>query len=189
MSVDPYDIIRNYYKPGSVSHDILMAHSEAVAKKAVKIAEGVNDGIIDLDFIYGAAMLHDIGIFYTNAPGIGCFGNYPYMCHGYLGRNLLEELGMKKHALVAERHLGAGLTEKEIIEKDLPLPVRDMLPLTIEEIIICVADKFFSKNPDMENEFSLSAVRSKIKTYGNDSVFRFETWLKKLRKIVGDVHD
>ncbi|NOY68503.1 MAG: HD domain-containing protein [Deltaproteobacteria bacterium] len=183
--MNPVDIINNYYKPGSLSHDILMVHSEAVARKAAKIAEGLDDPAIDRDFIYDAAKLHDIGIFYTDAPGIGCFGNYPYMCHGYLGRNLLEELGMEKHALVAERHVGAGLTKKEIIEKDLPLPARDMLPLTIEEIIICVADKFFSKNPDMKKEFSLSDVMAKIETYGRESMVRFESWLK----ILGDVHE
>lgn len=176
----PIDIIKNYYKPGSVSHDILMAHSEAVAKKAVGIADAMDDSAIDRAFIYDAAMLHDIGIFYVNAPGIGCFGAYPYVCHGYLGRGLLEAYGMEKHALVAERHVGAGLTADEIIAKRLPIPIRDMLPMTIEEQIICVADKFFSKSFGAGKEISLSVVMAKIKTYGAASAARFESWLRRL---------
>jgi len=179
----PHDIIENYYKPGSVAHDVLVAHSEAVARKAVRIAEGLNDPAIDLAFIYSAAMLHDIGIFYADAPVIGCFGEYPYVCHGYLGRRLLLECGMEKEACVAERHVGAGLTAGEIVGKKLPVPVRDMLPETTEEQIICVADKFFSKNPGTpgnHKELDLPTVMAKVKTYGDDSAARFESWLRRL---------
>ena len=45
----------------------------------------------------------------------------------------------------AKRHTGAGLTKKEIIEQELPLPQQDFLPETTEEKLICYADKFFSK--------------------------------------------
>ena len=41
---------------------------------------------LDKDFLYEAAMLHDIGIFLTDAAGIHCFGDKLYICHGYLER-------------------------------------------------------------------------------------------------------
>ncbi len=59
-------------------------------------------------------MLHDIGIFLTNAPHIGCYGDKPYICHGYLGREILDKEGLPGHAMVCERHVGAGLTVTDI---------------------------------------------------------------------------
>lgn len=90
-------------------------------------------------------MLHDIGIFRTDTDGIHCFGTYPYICHGYLGSELVAAEGFPKHALVCERHTGAGLSLQSILEQNLPVPHREMVPLSLEEQIICFADKFFSK--------------------------------------------
>ena len=90
-------------------------------------------------------MLHDIGIFLTDAPGIFCFGDKPYICHGYLGADLLREEGFPRHALVCERHTGAGISAESIIKQDLPIPHREMLPVSMEEQVICFADKFFQK--------------------------------------------
>ena len=59
-------------------------------------------------------MLHDIGIFLTHAPQIGCHGDKPYICHGYLGRELLEKEGFPRHAIVCETHVGVGLTIADI---------------------------------------------------------------------------
>ena len=81
------------------------------------------------------------------APELHCDGTEPYLCHGILGRRLLEEEGLPLHALVCERHTGAGITPEEVREGGLPLPERDYLPVSLEEKIICVADKFYSKKP------------------------------------------
>jgi len=154
-----------------------------VAGKAVRIAEALRDPGIDVEFIHRAAMLHDIGIFYADAPAIGCFGAYPYICHGYLGRDLLSGLGLEKEACVAERHVGAGLSVWEIEAAHLPLPVRDMIPRSIEEQIICVADKFFSKSEGLAGagkELDLQAVIAKIRGYGKGPAARFESWLRRL---------
>ncbi len=45
--------------------------------------------------------------------------------------------GLERHALVAERHIGLGITREEIIRQQLPLPRRDMLCESLEEKIIC----------------------------------------------------
>ena len=119
-----------------------------MAKKSLDIAKSLGLKKSSMEFIHEAAMLHDIGIFLTHAPTIGCFGSSPYICHGFLGRKLLDKLGFPEHALVAERHTGAGITADNISINSLPLPCRDMIPLSIEEKIICFADKFFSKSPD-----------------------------------------
>lgn len=112
--MEPLDVIKKYYDPKSRAFIILVNHSKAVAEKALKIAEKFD---VDHRFIYEAAMLHDIGIFMTNTPKLDCYGKFPYIAHGYLGRQILEKEGFPLHALVCERHTGVGITREEIINK------------------------------------------------------------------------
>lgn len=178
--MDPEDILRKYYNPETRAFYIIMQHSSAVTKKALKIAQGVKHLHPDSSFIHESAMLHDIGMFLTRAPQIGCYGNCPYICHGYLGREILEKEGLSEHALVCERHVGVGITVRDIEEKSLPLPIRDMIPITIEEQIICYADKFFSKvSGSLIEERPLKSVRKTIAGYGTEKLERFDEWVKK----------
>jgi uncharacterized protein len=134
---------------------------------------------LDMNFIQEAAMLHDIGILFTSEPAIGCYGDKPYICHGFLGRELLENEGLQRLALVCERHVGVGLTRKEIEDHRLPVPGRDMIPITIEEQIICYADKFFSKDTEfLLKEKPLEKIRHGIAKYGEDKLKRFDEWVK-----------
>lgn len=160
--------------------NLLLTHSKCVALKSVEIARGFSrrhPGIpIDIEFIARGAMLHDIGIRNCDAPSIFCFGTLPYICHGIEGARILAEAGMLRHALVCERHTGSGLTAEEIRDESLPLPERDMLPISIEEKIICYADKFFSKNPDsLTREKSLGEARNSIARFGKAPLERFDT--------------
>ena len=131
ISMDPIVLISKYYKPKSKAYNILYGHSRAVTAKAIKISLNHPELNPDLIFIEEAAMLHDIGIFMTNAPNLFCFGDYPYLAHGYLGCELLTGMGFPEHGLVCERHTGTGFTKEEIIEKNLPLPHRDLIPVTV----------------------------------------------------------
>ncbi|MFO7913822.1 MAG: HDIG domain-containing protein [Desulfotignum sp.] len=151
--MDPLQVIGKFYPPGSDTHTILVNHSRQVAKKSLEIARNLPHLNLDLDFIEKAAMLHDIGIFLTASPAIGCTGDAPYICHGYLGRQLLDKEGLDPaYGMVAERHTGAGISLDTIIGRNLPLPRRDMVPTTLEERIICCADKFFSKTPENRHQ-------------------------------------
>ena len=89
--MDPIKIIQKYYSIDSKTYQLLISHSEAVTKKALEIAKHVPHLHPDLKFIQEATMLHDIGIFLTDAPDLGCSGDKPYICHGYLGREILEK--------------------------------------------------------------------------------------------------
>jgi uncharacterized protein len=177
--MDTIKIIEKYYDPKSRAYNILLHHSRKVAEKALEIAKKVQHLNPDLKFIKEAAMLHDIGIFLTNEPKIGCYGDKPYVCHGYLGREILEKEGLPKHALVCERHIGVGLTVEDIEEKKLPVPKRDMIPVSIEEQIICFSDKFFSKDSDsLLKEKPLERVRKGISKYGEEKLRLFDEWVK-----------
>ncbi|RPI36274.1 MAG: HD domain-containing protein [Nitrospiraceae bacterium] len=173
--MDPLKIIHKYYKPDSLAYNMLLEHSRMVLKKCLEIAENIRHLNPDLSFLKEAAMLHDIGIFLTNAPEIGCHGKKEYICHGYLGRELLEQEGLPMHALVCERHVGVGVSRGDIISMNLPLPFREMLPLTLEEKIICYADKFYSKKTGaLCFEASIEDVREYIRKYGADKLQRFD---------------
>jgi uncharacterized protein len=176
--MNPFDIIDKFYKPGERLHHIMVMHGRQVASKALKTAEKMNHLNPDLVFIEEAAMLHDIGIFMTRSPKIGCYGPYPYVCHGILGRTLLEKEGFPRHALVCERHVSVGITTADIQTQNLPLPLRDMTPVSVEEKIIAYADKFFSKNPPgADQEKSMLQVLASLEKYGPDKVERFKIWV------------
>ncbi|MCS5696070.1 HD domain-containing protein [Desulfofundulus thermocisternus] len=177
LMAPPLKIIRKYYHPETELYHLLVEHSKAVARKALKVADKVSHLHPDRKFLVEAAMLHDIGIFLTYLPQIGCRGEKPYVCHGYLGRELLENEGLPLHALVCERHVGAGITKEEIIEHCLPLPPRDMVPVTLEEKIICYADKFFSKNRDaIDREKTVAEIERELSHHGSGQVMRFFQW-------------
>ncbi len=177
--MNPFDIINKYYQSNSRAFEILIQHGKQVARKALDAAKKVPQLNPDLDFIKEAAMLHDIGMVLTNATELGCKGKNPYICHGYLGREILEKIGLPKHALVCERHVGVGITIEDIKNYDLPLPKRNMLPVSIEEQIICFADKFFSKNWDsLKKEKSVEDIKQYLKPYGLDKVRRFQLWVE-----------
>ncbi|HIJ56776.1 MAG TPA: phosphohydrolase [Deltaproteobacteria bacterium] len=175
--MDPLEILSKYYDPESTLFDVLLEHGRRVAGKAIDAAKRVTHLKPDLEFIQEASMLHDIGIFLTRTSSLGCEGDYPYVCHGYLGRELLEKRGFGRHALVCERHLGVGLTAEDIEKESLPLPVRDMVPVSIEELIISYADKFYSKsNGSAEGEKSVEAIKSGLLKFGQEKVERFVIW-------------
>ncbi|MFZ0613175.1 MAG: HD domain-containing protein [Desulfobacterales bacterium] len=180
--MDPAALIARHYQGSAHAERILLAHGESVAHKALAAAKRVADREPDLDFIRQAALLHDIGMLYTNTPQLGCTGNHPYVCHGILGRALLEAEGLKRHALVCERHVGVGITPSDIRRQHLPLPMRDMRPVSIEEQIICYADKFFSKNRTGNNkERSVAEILQKLAPYGQDKVTRFMQWVEMFK--------
>jgi uncharacterized protein len=175
--MDPLKIIDEYYEPGTPVYNILVTHSSSVARKALEIAAMHPEMNPDKDFIYEAAMLHDLGIFKTNAPVIYCYGELPYICHGTIGSEILQKKGYEKHALVCERHTGAGLSLAEIITNNYPIPHRNMIPETWEEKLICFADKFYSKTK-LEKEKSVEKIISGLAKHGNESAERFNEWCK-----------
>lgn len=176
--IDPIEIIGKYADPGSLVYKILIKHSRSVMMLALKIAKENPHLDINTELLRQAAMLHDIGIVKTNAPDIGCFGDMPYICHGYLGREMLEAEGLGELAKFCERHTGTGITKQEIIAHDLPLPLRDMMPETIEEKLLCYADKFFSKSgKNLTKPKKLKKIYKNLSRYGEYKVRRFDEFI------------
>jgi uncharacterized protein len=120
-------LLKKYAKSEKDFKNVLN-HSKSVQKVALDIGKRIKD--IDLDFIKTACLLHDIGRF-------KCKENVK---HGILGGEILRKEKLLEHALVAERHLGAGISEEDIKEQDLNLPLKDYIPISKEEKIITHAD-------------------------------------------------
>lgn len=173
--MDALAIIDKYYPEENELKHILLAHSRAVADKALEIVHKHPELGLDAAFVEEAALLHDIGIFLTDADGIHCYGEHPYICHGYLGADLLRSEGYPRHALVCERHTGAGISPEEIERQGLPIPKRDMRPVSMEEQVVCFADKFFSKTK-LDKEKSVEKALKSIARYGDEGVERFNRW-------------
>lgn len=175
--MDPVVLIEKYYPKADELYVILLRHSISVAEKALQIAGHHPELHLDERFIYEAAMVHDIGIFLTDAPDIHCHGDKPYICHGYLGAELMRNEGYFRHALVCERHTGAGLSLDQIEAQHLPVPHRDMVPVSLEEQVICFADKFFSKTR-LDHEKTVEKARKSIEKYGEAGLQRFDRWCR-----------
>ncbi len=170
-------LIDKYYASSPELREILVAHSTQVRDRALQIVDAHREWTanqeVSREFVEEAAMLHDIGIIYCDAPKIHCVGTHSYLEHGYLGAELLRREGLPKHALVAERHTGTGITAEQVFREKLPIPLRDYCPVSLEEKIICYADKFYSKSHIGET-VSVEKIRSQIWKYGHDAVLRWD---------------
>lgn len=150
-----------------------MRHCRQVADMAIEIA-GRLDLDIDKTDVEASAMLHDIGVVLTDAPGIHCHGSMPYIMHGIAGAGILREEGVSDMiASVAERHTGAGITADDIRQLSLPMPAGDYMPRNLLERLVCYADKFYSKSGDMQRK-PLERVRRSMASLGQRSLARFE---------------
>ena len=174
--MDYIKLIDKYYGNYPALRDVLVTHSRQVADRALRIVDAhpqwIEQGLVDRTFVEEAAMLHDIGIIFCNAPKIHCRGQHKYIEHGYLGAELLRAEGYPKHALVAERHTGTGITMEQVIREELPIPERDYCPQSMEEKIICYADKFYSKS-HLGEEVSLDKIKYNIWKYGHEAILRW----------------
>ena len=175
--MDYQAIIDKYYPADNELRRVLLKHSRQVANRCLEIAEKHKELALDKQFLEEAAMLHDIGIYLTDAPGIMCFGSQPYICHGRLGAELMRREGFERHARVCERHTGAGITGQQIESQNLPLPHQDFLPETMEEKVICYADKFFSKT-HLDREKTIQQAEKSLTKFGEEGVLRFKEWEK-----------
>jgi uncharacterized protein len=107
-------------------------HSIKVAKEALKIARMIKKVKVDLNLIEIGAILHDVGRSKTHGFN-----------HAPLGGKILRERGFpEKLARICERHILGGLDEEDA--QSVGLPPKKYIPLTLEEKIICLADKRLS---------------------------------------------
>ena len=120
-----------------------------VAKRLTRQLEG--QGIkVNAELVETAAILHDIGRSKTHD-----------LAHGLLGGNILSERGLPEDLRrVVERHVGAGIGKEEAVR--LGLERKDLIPETIEEKIVCYADKLVDGAEEVPFEDTLSYFEKKF---------------------------
>lgn len=161
--MNPLDIIHKYYPEDNELRRLLIRHSRDVADKALRIVDTHPELHLDRDFVEAGALLHDIGIYQTDAPGIHCHGIRPYLEHGRIGGEIMRKEGYEALARVCERHTGTGLPGLE--------------PETMEEIVICYADKFYSKSHP-ERVRTVEQTAQSLRKFGEEGVKKFLNWSK-----------
>jgi len=109
----------------------VVEHCKRVSAFAVKIAKACQRKQPNLDakLVEISGLLHDIGRSKTHGVN-----------HALEGGRIARGLGLPNSVvLIIERHAGGGIPKEEA--KKLGWPARDYLPKTLEEKIVCYADK------------------------------------------------
>ena len=174
-------IIDKYYPEDTELRRLLLKHSRQVADRCLQIAQKKPALPLDVQFLEEAAMLHDIGVFRCNAPSILCNGTEHYILHGSIGGEILRQEGYERHARVCERHTGTGLTTVPLAKDGTPLLSKELVesgffvPETLEEKLVCYADKFYSKSsPDHVRTVAETA--QSLEKFGHEGVMKFLGW-------------
>lgn len=177
LSMDYNVIIDHYYgaEEDRQLKDLLLLHSRQVCELALDVCNRHPELNADKELIEAGAMLHDIGIIRCNAPGIYCYGTEPYIRHGLMGAEMISLFYeaqtdvpplAEKVKRICARHTGTGLPGLE--------------PETTEEIIVCYADKFFSKtHPERQKTFE-EAMHS-LEKFGEEGLVIFSKWHERFK--------
>lgn len=130
-----FDLLKKLKVPYNVRR-----HSLKVAEKAIELAEKIKLREVDMDLIEIGSLLHDIGRCKTHGFN-----------HALIGAKLIRERGLSERlAKICETHILGGLDKEDA--KQVGLPERDFLPQTLEEKIICLADKHIAGTKEVSIE-------------------------------------
>ena len=158
------EIIDKYCAGNEPLRALLLHHSRQVLYKAMQACDRHPELHIDRTLVEEGSLLHDIGIVMCDAPGIHCYGSYHYLYHGVAGARIMRELGREDIARICERHTGTGLPGLE--------------PETLEEQIVCYADKFYSKSKPDHVRTVAEAAQS-LEKFGHEGVLKFLSWAER----------
>jgi len=110
-------------------NDRVIAHCQAVSALAVKIARRCGG---DVKLVEVGGLLHDLGRCKAHT-----------IAHAVEGAKIARERKLPQALVyIIERHIGAGITKDEA--KELGLPEKDYIPLTLEEKIVSHSDNLMS---------------------------------------------
>ena len=116
-------------KYGSAQHVVRHCQAVAMAAKIVSDELERRGRAVDKRSVIAGALLHDVGRSRTQT-----------VRHGVEGAEILEKEGADRKVVeIVRRHVGAGISAEEA--KRLGLPDLDYIPRTLEEKIVCFADK------------------------------------------------
>jgi uncharacterized protein len=105
---------------------------------------------VDLALVEAGALLHDMGRGVTHG-----------VAHGAVGGELARGLGLPLAVVrIVERHVGAGIPAGEAAE--LGLPVGVYMPESLEEKVVCYADKLAKGSGEVAFEVTVAEMVEKL---------------------------
>jgi uncharacterized protein len=128
----------------------VIKHTEAVSALAVEIAKQLQakNHPINLQLVEAGALLHDLGRSQTHSVD-----------HAIVGAKLAQQEGLPQEIVsIIKRHVGAGITSEEA--QWLGWPKDDYVPQTLEEKIVCYADKRIGSNQQIPIEDTIKQLQS-----------------------------
>ena len=130
----------------------IIEHILAVEKFALQIASLIlknnPEFKIDLKLISDGSLLHDIGRSVTHS-----------ISHAVEGVKIAKKYNFNQQTLsIIENHIGAGITKEEA--KTLNLPVKDYLPISLEEKIVANADNLIGGSKRRDISYLVDRLKS-----------------------------
>ena len=154
----------------------VIEHCKTVTSLAVQIAKACKEkGLnVDVQLAEIGALLHDIGRSKTHTVD-----------HAIVGAEIAKSLGLPSSIVsIIERHAGGGIDIDEA--KQLGWPIKSYLPQTIEEKIVCYADKLIEGKRRVKIERTISKLSKELgKTHR--SLGRIAKLREEFSSLIGDL--
>jgi len=149
------------------SDERIVQHCRTVARVSTILSDAIlaKGMAVDARATLAGALLHDIGRSRTHEVG-----------HGHVGASILEKEGVDEVVVeIVRRHVGAGISPEEAAS--LGFPKGDYVPRTLEQRVVCFADKMVGS--DSIRPFDEEVRRFERK--GHD--------VKRLKKLKADLEE
>lgn len=154
----------------------VLRHCRAVATVAVRIAQEIakQGHSVDIDLVQAGALLHDIGRGVTHS-----------IDHGVAGVIIAQSFGLAPSLIrIIERHIGSGITSTEA--QRLELPIKNYLPISVEEKIVTYADKLIEGAREMGYEEAFHKFHQELGGFlGSTAIARFQQLHTELSRLRG----
>jgi len=130
----------------------VIKHCKAVASLAVEIAQKLKkNGLnVNVKLVEVGALLHDIGRSKTHS-----------VHHAVVGAEIARSHGLPDSVVsIIERHVGGGITREEASK--LGWPPKSYVPETLEEKIVCYADKLIEGNRKVPVQITIAKLAQEL---------------------------
>jgi len=149
------DLLRNNKCPPQV-----IRHCIAVADLAVETARDLTmKGLeVDIQLVEIGALLHDLGRSKNHTVD-----------HALIGAQIAQFIGLPEQVInIIKRHVGAGITTEEAISLGWPKDIYS--PQTLEEKIVCYADKLIDNAKRVPIEVEIKRLKHEGKVEAAERV-------------------
>ena len=148
-------------------------HSIKVADKALEIANKIKKAKVNMNLVEIGALLHDVGRSKTHGFN-----------HALIGGKILRARGFPEELVrICETHILGGLDKDDA--QSVGLPIKDYIPTTLEEKIICLADKLLAgrRSVTLKNRFAIW-----FNKYGKTKILmKAQQRVEKIQKEIEDL--